>query len=90
MNFFQKLVNKFTKNKWCLIPTKPSNELLQNMAMRYDHSFFNIISDEEVEKLRRESPLMGGQMLTSQEREGIIRTMKQLHEEVVGNGFNLL
>lgn len=87
MNLIQKLIYKLSKGKWCLVPTSPSADLLNNMAMRYDHSFFCVVPDAEIEEIRKKSPLFGGTMLTSQEREGIIRTMKQLHEEVVGKGF---
>lgn len=87
MNLLQKLIHKLSKGKWRLVSTSPSVYLLNSMAERYDHSFFCIVPDAEIEEIRKKSPLFGGQMLTFQEREGIIRTMKQLHEEVVGKGF---
>lgn len=87
MNFIQKIVSKITNSKWALVPTTPTDDLLKTMAMRYDHAFFMVTTDEEVERLRKEFPTIGDQYLTSSERENILRKMKQLQTEVVGKGY---
>lgn len=71
------------------IPVTPPPGLLESMALRDDHSFGMSagMADEEIENLRKESPIMGRQFLTKAERESRLRSMAQLHEEVVGKGF---
>lgn len=72
------------------IPVMPPEGLLESMAARYNHAFGNEsggMSDEQIEEMRRTGNLMGGQYMTSREREVTLFTMSQLHEEVVGRGF---
>ena len=71
------------------VPIKPSKGLLNSMAMRYNHAFGMSFGmpDKEIEEMRKKSPIMGRQLLTSREKEVIIGQMEQLHEEVVGKGF---
>lgn len=71
------------------IPVNPPRDLLRSMATRYDHSFYvsEQMTDAEIEALRADHPVMGGQYLTSRERESLMTRMSQLHEEVVGKGF---
>ncbi len=76
-------------NEHITIPIKPSNGLLFSMAMRYDHSFGMDcdLTDEEILKERAEGNFFAGNYKTKREKECIISTMRQLHEEVVGTGF---
>jgi hypothetical protein len=71
------------------IPTTPPKGLLESMAMRYNHSFglSSGMRDDEILSLRESEPIMGRQYLTSTERQSLLITMRQLHEEVVGKGF---
>lgn len=87
MNIIQKIVNKLTKGKWVLLPTTPTKELLTSMAIRYDHSFGFDLADDKIYQMRVEQPIMAGQYLTVREKEVVLKSMNQLHEEVVGKGF---
>lgn len=78
---------KQNEEQYIRIPVKPSNELLNSMAIRYDHAFGLSLPDEEIERMRKEYPISGSQYKTKREKEQILITMKQLHEEVVGQGF---
>jgi hypothetical protein len=71
------------------VPIKPSKGLLNSMAIRYDHGFGMScgMSDKEIEEMRKNEPIMGRQFRTLRERESMLTTMGQLHEEVVGMGF---
>lgn len=75
--------------KTVTIPIDPPDSLLKSMALRYNHAYgLSIgIDDSYITELRERSPLMGNQYLTSSERESILTTMRQLHEEVIGTGF---
>ncbi len=87
-NYLIKLFNKISKN-YVIVPVKPPRSLLVSMAMREDHAFgmgFGM-SDEDIQKIKDEEPIMANQYYTSRERECMLSTMKQLHEEVVGKGF---
>lgn len=76
-------------NEQVIIPVKASKALLHSMAVRYDHSLgiSEGMTDDEIIAMRKSSPIMACMYRTSQEREGLMTTMKQLHEEVVGRGF---
>ena len=71
------------------IPVKASAALLHSMAVRYDHSLgiSEGVTDDEIIAMRKAEPIMAAMYRTSREREGLMTTMKQLHEEVVGKGF---
>ncbi len=63
-----------------IVPVEPTDELLRSMAIRYDHGLGvpgyydqRVFGAENVGHARR--------------MESTIRTMHQLHEEVVGKGF---
>jgi len=84
---FEKQNKKQNEEQYIRIPVKPSNELLNSMAIRYDHAFGLSLPDEEIEIMRKEYPIWGSQYKTKREKEQILITMKQLHEEVVGQGF---
>jgi hypothetical protein len=60
------------------LPKEPPRGLLNSMALRYRHDF-GIDRDPEG------GPLQCG--TTPEERDAILRTMRQLYEEVAGNGF---
>jgi len=89
-------MNKFILKiaKWLVgpnhvvIPVKPPRELLVSMAFRENHAFcMNDLTDREIIELRKVSPIMGRQYLTSTEKENTLVRLSQLHEEVVGKGF---
>ena len=62
------------------IPADPSDDLLRSMAVRYDHGL-GIPGYYD-------QPLFGGEVVSHEKRmESAMRTMRQLHEEVVGVGF---
>ena len=63
--------------QYVTVPVEPTPALLVSMAMRYRHDF-GIDTDDS-------SPMSCG--LTDRERESILNTMRQIHEEVVGKGF---
>ena len=89
MRTMEKIEKGIINGTLVVIPTDPSDGLLNSMAMRFDHAFgcgLNM-SDDEIEKIKKENPIIKGQFYTSKEREGLLRTMRQLHEEVVGTGF---
>ena len=71
------------------ISTTPPKGLLESMAMRYDHAFGLSygMTDEEIQAIKRDYPIMARQYYTFRERESLLTTMRQLHEEVVGKGF---
>jgi hypothetical protein len=91
----RKLLNKlFNKFGLILIPIKPTEALLESMAVRNDHSFCApgwFGSDEEILAARKSEDfsvrLTATQTLTSTEKKNALITMRQLHEEVVGRGF---
>lgn len=60
------------------LPKEPPRELLYSMAFRYRHDF-GLDKDPEA------GPLQCG--TTPEERESILRTMRELYEEVSGHGF---
>ena len=60
------------------LPIEPPTHLLYSMAMRYRHDFGLARKEED-------GPLACG--VTEAEREAILRTMRQLYEEVAGHGF---
>lgn len=72
-----------------VVPKKAPRELLSSMAMRYDHSFGMgcNLTDNEILEERKNGNIFANQYMTSRERESLITTMSQLHEEVVGTGF---
>lgn len=62
---------------YVLVPVEPSDGLLMSMAIRYDHGlgmdcYYDALYGEGEQKKRLDAAL---------------RTMRQLHEEVVGKGF---
>ena len=59
-----------------IVPVQPTTGLLVSMAMRYDHTFIIPASDA-----------FKGLGFTPEQRESLLVTMEQLHEEVVGAGF---
>lgn len=59
------------------LPKEPPRELLYSMALRYRHDF-GIDHDDA-------SPMSCG--TTPEQRDAILRTMRQLYEEVSGHGF---
>lgn len=59
------------------VATEPDPALLESMALRYRHDFGLVRNTD--------SPIGGG--VTPEEREAILRQMRQLWEEVVGLGF---
>ena len=62
------------------VPVEPTPELLRSMAIRYDHGL-------GVEGYY-DQPIFGAENVGHAKRlEATIRTMRQLHEEVVGTGF---
>lgn len=60
------------------LPKEPPRELLHSMALRYQHDF-------GIERDPEGGPLQCG--TTKEEREAILRVMRQLYEEVSGHGF---
>lgn len=65
---------------WKLVPIDPTDELLKSMAVRYDHGLGVPGYYDE--------PVFGAENVGHAKRlESTIRTMRQLHEEVVGAGF---
>ncbi len=65
---------------WKLVPVEPTPELLRSMAMRYDHGLGMPGYYDQ--------PIFGAENVGHAKRlEATIRTMRQLHEEVVGAGF---
>jgi hypothetical protein len=75
------------------IPIDPPPGLLESMAMRCNHAFglSTGISDEKINAMRNSDSvldkMMGGQYMTSREREALLADMRRCHEEVVGTGF---
>lgn len=63
-----------------IVPLEPTQGLLISMALRDDHGFLSAGPDEA------DGPLLVGP--TQAERETRLRSMRQLHEEVVGTGFH--
>jgi len=85
-----KLINKILgKFGLVIIPIKPTQYLLNSMAVRQNHAFGMSagMADEEINKIRQESLIFGNQLLTSREKRAAINEMVQLHEEVVLRGF---
>jgi hypothetical protein len=84
-----KLLLKKLPQEYVCIPVKASPRLLRSMALRMDHAFgaSDGMTDEEIEKLKKENPIMGQQYLTSREKELILTDMRRCHEEIVGKGF---
>ncbi|MNU30408.1 hypothetical protein D3C71_188930 [compost metagenome] len=64
-----------------VVPVKPTDELLMSMAVRYDHGLgLPGYYDQE---------LFSGSGITHAQRlEAALTTMRQIHEEVVGEGFH--
>lgn len=63
-----------------LVPVEPTPELLRSMATRYDHGLGVPGYYDQ--------PIFGAENVGHEKRlEATIRTMRQLHEEVVGTGF---
>ena len=60
------------------LPKEPPAGLLISMALRYRHDF-------GLDRYPEDSPIVAG--CTPAEREAILRTMRQLYEEVSGHGF---
>ena len=84
--------NKSRREYWedhIIVPKTPPKGLLESMAMRYNHSFHMEckLTDEEILKEREEGNFFAHQYLTRREKDAILETMRQLHEEVVGEGF---
>lgn len=70
-----------------VVPVEPTPGLLMSMAIRYDHGlgvpgYYDSLSEAFSIKGHK------GPMPTHDERlQSTLRTMRQLHEEVVGTGF---
>lgn len=62
--------------KYIKIPIEPSEELINSMCLRFDHSF-------GLNKI--ENSLSCG--FTENERDSLRATMRQLYEEIVEKGF---
>jgi hypothetical protein len=63
-----------------VVPVEPTPELLMSMAVRYDHGLG--IPGYYDQEIFSKSGITHAQRL-----EATLRTMSQLHEEVVGTGF---
>lgn len=89
MTITQEIINKIENGECVVVPVIPPTGLLFSMAMRSDHAFglSGNMSDDEIEQIKKENPICAGQYYTSKERECLLRSMRQLHEEVVGTGF---
>ena len=65
---------------WKLVPVEPTDGLLRSMAVRYDHGLGVPGYYDQ--------PIFGAENVGHAKRlEATIRTIRQLHEEVVGTGF---
>lgn len=62
-----------------LIPIEPSDALLQSMAVRYDHGL--------TIPGYYDQPMFKSDISHRERLQSTIRTMRQLHEDVVGMGF---
>lgn len=64
-----------------IVPKEPAEDLLISMAVRSDHGLGVPGYYDQ--------PIFGGEGVGHQKRlEAAVREMRQLHEEVVGNGFH--
>lgn len=65
---------------YVLVPIEPTDALLKSMAVRYDHGLaIDGYYDQEL--------FAGSGISHARRLESALRTMRQLHEEVVGTGF---
>lgn len=70
---------RFDSTKFTIIPKKPTDGMLMSMAIRSDHGlglpgYYD-------------SPLFGGKITHQQRLDSTISSMRQLYEEVAGEGF---
>jgi len=81
-------------NSMVVIPKKAPIDLLASMCVRYNHAFNApnpFKNDEEIIAARKGSDfglkLAANMALTDAEKNSLLGTMRQLHEEVTGTGF---
>lgn len=67
-------------SEFVTIPVEPTEALLLSMAVRYDHGL-------AIPGYYDQGMFENSKISHQQRLEGTIRTMRQLHEEVVGKGF---
>lgn len=70
---------RHTPKGYALIPIEPTEALLESMAVRYDHG---LACPGYYDQAMFKSDISHKERL-----ESTVRTMRQLHEEVVGVGF---
>lgn len=83
-DLIRQLSGEMPKN-YVLVSKKPTQALLVSMATRFRHDFMGS-TREEVLEADKDNPFASFAM-SQQEKEYLLSTMTQLHEEVVGEGF---
>lgn len=83
-----KFLNSKVLKNYTIVPVNPPRELLVSMAIRDNHGFgFSCgFTDEEIREQRKNNPMFN-YLNTKEERENILSSFRQIHEEVVGTGF---